>query len=46
MGEARKDALNWTRISCHEFDDNQVRLSRCTSGFVLAYNLGNFLLGW
>jgi hypothetical protein len=26
-------------ISCHEFDDNQVRLQL----FVLAYNLGNFL---
>ena len=32
-------ALNWTRLSCHDFDDNQVRLQL----FVLAYNLGNFL---
>ncbi len=31
--------LNWTRLSCHDFDDNQVRLQL----FVLAYNLGNFL---
>ena len=34
-----KHALNWTRLSCHDFDDNQVRLQL----FVLAYNLGNFL---
>ena len=34
-----KLALNWTRLSCHDFDDNQVRLQL----FVLAYNLGNFL---
>jgi hypothetical protein len=34
-----KIALNWTRLSCHDFDDNQVRLQL----FVLAYNLGNFL---
>ena len=33
------DALRWTRMSCHDFDDNQVRLQL----FVLAYNLGNFL---
>ena len=32
-------ALNWTRLSCHDFKDNQVRLQL----FVLAYNLGNFL---
>ena len=32
-------ALNWTRLSCHDFVDNQVRLQL----FVLAYNLGNFL---
>ncbi len=31
--------MNWTRLSCHEFDDNQVRLQL----FVRAYNLGNFL---
>jgi len=34
-----KVALNWTRLSCHDFDDNQARLQL----FVLAYNLGNFL---
>ena len=32
-------ALNWTRLSCHRFVANRVRLSL----FVLAYNLGNFL---
>ena len=34
-----KYALNWTRLSCHGFDANQVRLQL----FALAYNLGNFL---
>ena len=34
-----KYALNWTRLSCHDFADNQVRLQL----FALAYNLGNFL---
>ena len=34
-----KYALNWTRLSCHRFRANQVRLAL----FVLAYNLGNFL---
>jgi hypothetical protein len=34
-----KYALNWTRLSCHDFFDNQVRLQL----FALAYNLGNFL---
>ena len=34
-----KYALNWTRLSCHKFVANQVRLGL----FVLAYNLGNFL---
>ena len=34
-----KHALEWMRLSCHEFKDNAVRLSL----FVLAYNLGNFL---
>jgi len=34
-----KVAVNWTRLSCHDFMDNQVRLQL----FVLAYNLGNFL---
>ena len=34
-----KYALNWTRLSCHRFDANQVRLQL----FVLAYNLGHFL---
>ena len=32
-----KYALNWTRLSCHRFVANRVRLSL----FVLAYNLGN-----
>ncbi len=35
-----KIALTWTRLSCHEFRDNEVRLQL----FALAYNLGNFLL--
>ena len=34
-----KYALNWTRLSCHDFADNQVRLQL----FALSYNLGNFL---
>ncbi len=34
-----KNAVTWTRLSCHDFKDNQVRLQL----FVLAYNLGNFL---
>ena len=34
-----KYALNWTRLSCHRFMANQVRLAL----FILAYNLGNFL---
>ena len=34
-----KYSLNWTRLSCHRFVANQVRLQL----FVLAYNLGNFL---
>ena len=34
-----KSAVKWTRLSCHDFVDNQVRLQL----FVLAYNLGNFL---
>jgi len=34
-----KNAVKWTRLSCHDFEDNQVRLQR----FALAYNLGNFL---
>jgi hypothetical protein len=34
-----KNAVKWTRLSCHDFADNQVRLQL----FVLAYNLGNFL---
>lgn len=33
-----KHAINWTRLSCHDFKDNQVRLQL----FALAYNLGNF----
>jgi len=34
-----KNAVRWTRLSCHDFVDNQVRLLL----FVLAYNMGNFL---
>jgi hypothetical protein len=34
-----KYALKWTRLSCHDFIDNQVLLQL----FALAYNLGNFL---
>jgi len=34
-----KNAVNWTKLSCHDFEDNQVRLQL----FALAYNLGNFL---
>ena len=37
-----KSAVKWTRLSCHDFVDNQVRLS-AYGGFALAYNLGNFL---
>jgi hypothetical protein len=33
------NALRLTRLSCHDFDDNQVRLQL----FASAYNLGNFL---
>src|SRR5450830_1371298 len=35
-----KYALIWTRLSCTRFSSNRVRLAL----FVLAYNLGNFLL--
>lgn len=34
-----KNAVKWTRLSCHDFADNQVRLQL----FVLACNRGNFL---
>ena len=34
-----KYALNWTRLSCHKFVANKVRLAL----FVLAYNMGNFM---
>ncbi len=34
-----KYALHWTRLSCHDFVENQVRLQL----FLLAYNLSNFL---
>jgi len=34
-----KNAVKWTRLPCHDFADNQVRLQL----FALAYNLGNFL---
>ena len=32
-------AVKWTRLSCHNFKDNQARLQL----LALAYNLGNFL---
>jgi len=32
-----KHALNWTRLSCRGFDENEVRLKL----FIMAYNLGN-----
>ena len=31
--------MKWTRLSCHDFVDNQIQLQL----FALAYNLGNFL---
>ena len=34
-----KHAIHWTRLSCHDFQDNTVRLQL----FGLAYNLGNFM---
>ena len=34
-----KNAIKWTRLSCHRFRDNAVRLQL----HALAYNLGNFL---
>ena len=34
-----KYALNWTRLSCHKFVANQVRLGL----FIMACNVGNFL---
>ena len=34
-----KHAINWTRLSCHDFQDNDVRLQL----FALAYNLANFV---
>lgn len=34
-----KNAIRWTRLSCEDFRDNEVRLQL----FALAYNLGNFL---
>jgi hypothetical protein len=34
-----KNAVKWTKLSCKNFRDNQVRLQL----FALAYNMGNFL---
>jgi hypothetical protein len=34
-----KQAINWTRLSCHSYRGNEVRLQL----HALAYNLGNFL---
>jgi len=36
-----KNAVKWTKLSCHDFVDNPVRLQL----FALAYNLGNFCGG-
>ena len=36
---ARKQATHWTRLSCHRFRANEVRLQLS----VLAYNLGNLV---
>ena len=42
-----KYALNWTRLSCHKFVANQVRLALFIPSTrlrtCLAYNIGNFL---
>ena len=43
--------MKWTRLSCHDFVDNQVRMQLFAFAynlvrlqlFALAYNLGNFL---
>ena len=37
-----KIALTWTRLSCHAFRDNEVRLQL----FALAITLGTFCVGW
>ena len=37
--KAGKNAINWTKPSCHDLADNQVWLQL----FAPAYNLGNFL---
>ena len=34
-----KNAIQWTKLSCRTFKDNQTRLQL----FALAYNLANFL---
>ena len=34
-----KNAINWTRLSCHSFRNNELRLQL----HALAYNIGNFL---
>ena len=39
MNQRGQIPLNWTRVSCHKFVVNQVRLGL----FILAYNLGNFM---
>jgi len=37
--EEGKNAINWTRLSCHSFRNNAVRLQL----HALAYTLGNFM---
>ena len=39
MDQGGQVRAEWTRLSCHRFEDNQVRLQL----FALAYNLANFL---
>jgi hypothetical protein len=39
VDQGGKSAVKWTRLSCHRFVANQVRLHL----FILAYNLGNVL---
>ena len=39
MDQGRKNAINWTRLSCRKFRNNAVWLQL----HALAYNLGNFM---
>ena len=42
MDQEGKEATHWTRLSCHRFRANEVRLLLG----VITYNLGNLLAGW